>query len=108
MQFPALKGSVYGEESGKYSAHDGREAVVELCGSVKETTTLLTNILGEGMRGVAELLAAEAHSEVAFEWSHHEETTCSELRGFKVDFEDLGVWIDPIGELRHSWAVILK
>lgn len=99
MQFPALRDSVYGEESGKYSTHDGSEAVVEVCASVEETAAMLTNILGEGMRGVAQLLATEAHSEVAFEWSHHEETTCSELREFKVDLDHLGVWIDPIGKL---------
>ena len=101
LQFPTLKDSVYGEESGKFSMHDGSETVVEMCATVQETEAMLTNILGEDRRRVARLLATEAHSEAALTWSHHEEATCCELREMRVDFNHLGVWIDPIGELVH-------
>ena len=99
LQFPALKDSVYGEESGKFCMHGGSETVVEVCATAQETETMLTSILGDERRGVARLLATKAHSEVPFAWSHHEDATCRELKEMGVDLSHLGVWIDPIGGL---------
>lgn len=105
LQFPALKDSVYGEESGKFCMHGGSETVVEVCATVQETESMLTSILGDERRGVAQLLATKAHSEVPFAWSHHEDATCCELKEMGVDLSHLGVWIDPIGELCFTQQV---
>lgn len=93
---------MYGEESGKFCMQGGSEALIEMRATVQETEAMLTSILGVDRRGVAQVLASEAHSEVPFAWSHHEEATCCELREKDVDFNNLGVWIDPIGELVHT------
>lgn len=91
---------VRGEETNVFSNTLGKTVIVEVCPTFEETTQLLTEVLDDDVE-IAQLLASEIHKEITL----HEVPVAAETAGswdFDIDIGDLGIWIDPIGELEFS------
>lgn len=85
---------VQGEETNIFSNTLGDSVIVEICSSSKETTQLLTKVMGDDVVA-AELLAAEVHKEIQLS---DVPITLEIPTDFEINEDDLGIWIDPIGK----------
>lgn len=74
----------------------GETVSVEIDETAEGTADCLEKVL-DGNRTAAEVLAEEVHREVDYS------DTVGEIPDLPddVDYADIGVWIDPIGELRR-------
>ncbi|XP_018342321.1 PREDICTED: inositol polyphosphate 1-phosphatase [Trachymyrmex septentrionalis] len=92
IEFPELAKIVQGEETNVFSNTLGESIIVEICSCSKDTTQLLTKVMGNDAVA-AELLAAEVHKDVQLS---DVPITLDIPNDFDVNIEDLGIWIDPI------------
>ncbi|XP_018056091.1 PREDICTED: inositol polyphosphate 1-phosphatase [Atta colombica] len=92
IEFPELAKIVQGEETNVFSNTLGESIIVEICSCSKDTTQLLTKVMGNDAV-TAELLAAEVHKDVQLS---DVPITLDIPNDFDVNIEDLGIWIDPI------------
>ncbi|XP_018376720.1 PREDICTED: inositol polyphosphate 1-phosphatase-like isoform X1 [Trachymyrmex cornetzi] len=92
IEFPELAKIVQGEETNVFSNILGESIIVEICSCSKDTTQLLTKVMGNDAVA-AELLAAEVHKDVQLS---DVPITVDIPIDFDVNIEDLGIWIDPI------------
>ncbi|XP_050510899.1 inositol polyphosphate 1-phosphatase [Diabrotica virgifera virgifera] len=90
-QFNELSANIKGEENNVFKNKLGEKICVEVKPSEEETSTLLEIVLN-GDHLAATLLAAEVHRDLNIESI---KTDVPETE-FNVNFEELGVWIDPI------------
>lgn len=88
--FPALKASIKGEEGNKFENKLGESIFVEIKEDPAETKALLLKVLN-GNAGAAEALAQEIHREALYD----EADALPDIVE-SVDFEKVGIWIDPI------------
>ena len=115
QEYSQLKDEIFGEESNKFTNTLGESIQVEVCSTLEETSKLLryttsivtfrkcfqrcstfSRVLG-GREGAADILAKLVHFEVKPETAVEDTLSfIPESAGF--DIEDLGIWIDPIGE----------
>ena len=115
QEYSQLKDEILGEESNKFTNTLGESIQVEVCSTLEETSKLLryrasivtfrkcfqrsftfSRVLG-GREGAADILAKLVHFEVKPETAVEDTLSfIPESAGF--DIEDLGIWIDPIGE----------
>ena len=115
QEYSPLKDEIFGEESNKFTNTLGESIQVEVCSTLEETSKLLrysasivtfrkcfqrcstfSRVLG-GREGAADILAKLVHFEVKPETAVEDTLSfIPESAGF--DIEDLGIWIDPIGE----------
>ncbi|KMQ91776.1 inositol polyphosphate 1-phosphatase-like protein [Lasius niger] len=107
IEFPELAKLVQGEETNVFSNTLGESIIVEVCPCSKDTTQLLTKVMGNDAVA-AELLAAEVHKDVQLS----DVPIMLEIpTDFDINVDDLGIWIDPIGKARlkkkyKSWTVL--
>ncbi|KAL0128257.1 hypothetical protein PUN28_003489 [Cardiocondyla obscurior] len=92
IEFPELAKLVQGEETNVFSNTMGESIIVEVCPSSKDTTQLLTKVMGNDVVA-AELLAAEVHKDIQLS---DVPITLDIPNDFDVNVDDLGIWIDPI------------
>ncbi|CAL1679639.1 unnamed protein product [Lasius platythorax] len=92
IEFPELAKLVQGEETNVFSNTLGESIIVEVCPCSKDTTQLLTKVMGNDAVA-AELLAAEVHKDVQLS----DVPIMLEIpTDFDINVDDLGIWIDPI------------
>ncbi|KAG9353453.1 hypothetical protein JZ751_018049 [Albula glossodonta] len=91
-QFPEMKGFIHGEESNKFENGLGESVVVTVCGTEEETATLLTTVL-DGDTTAAGLLARAIHQDLQLS------DKAAESLELPLNPGDLGIWIDPIGNV---------
>ncbi|XP_078321043.1 inositol polyphosphate 1-phosphatase-like isoform X1 [Crassostrea virginica] len=95
-QFPGIGGSIYGEESNRFTNVLGESISVQLCEDQDATARLLCrcpemcSVLDDNM-AAATMLARVAHEQVVMDAGSKLQEVNAEL-----DLDDLGVWIDPI------------
>lgn len=92
---------VQGEETNVFSNTMGESVIVEVCSCSKDTTQLLTKVMGNDVVA-AELLAAEVHKNIQLS---DVPITLDIPNDFDINVDDLGIWIDPIG--RYISAIII-
>lgn len=88
--FPAIKEKIKGEESSQFTNILGDTITVEIFENLDDTAERLGNVLN-GNEECGRLLAAEVHRDIVLDNS--EELPKDEI---SLDFNDLGIWIDPI------------
>ncbi|GAB1863670.1 Inositol polyphosphate 1-phosphatase [Camponotus japonicus] len=92
IEFPELAKLVQGEETNVFSNTLGESIIVEVCSCSKDTTRLLTKVMGNDAVA-AELLATEVHKDVQLS----DVPNMLEIpTDFDINVDDLGIWIDPI------------
>ncbi|XP_010879712.1 inositol polyphosphate 1-phosphatase [Esox lucius] len=90
-QFPEMIGHIHGEESNKFENGLGESVIVTVCGTEKETATLLATVL-DGDQTAAALLACAIHRDA----THILADTGTDNLQIPLCPSDLGIWIDPI------------
>lgn len=89
-KFPGMEGSIYGEESNKFTNMLGDSVTVEIQDSSEKTKRLLSQVLDENEKA-AHILSHVIHQDVQVI-----ETRDTGSLDFDLAVEDIGVWIDPI------------
>ncbi|XP_012524672.1 inositol polyphosphate 1-phosphatase isoform X2 [Monomorium pharaonis] len=102
IEFPELGKLVQGEETNVFSNTMGESIFVEVCSCSKDTTQLLTKVMGNDAVA-AELLATEVHKDVQLS---DVPIVLDIPNDFDINVDDLGIWIDPIGQEKKSWTVL--
>ncbi|XP_012524673.1 inositol polyphosphate 1-phosphatase isoform X4 [Monomorium pharaonis] len=92
IEFPELGKLVQGEETNVFSNTMGESIFVEVCSCSKDTTQLLTKVMGNDAVA-AELLATEVHKDVQLS---DVPIVLDIPNDFDINVDDLGIWIDPI------------
>lgn len=89
--FPAIKEKIKGEESSQFTNLLGETITVEIFENLDETAARLGLVLN-GNDECGRLLAAEVHRDIILD-SSDEQLPKDDI---SLDFDDLGIWIDPI------------
>lgn len=87
-----MSDSIFGEENNTFKNKLGQSIDVEIMKSQEETADLLQIVLN-GDKQAAELLASEVHREVFLDSVNTKPPTQS----YDVNLKNLSIWIDPIG-----------
>ncbi|XP_033639225.1 inositol polyphosphate 1-phosphatase-like [Asterias rubens] len=90
QKFPSLEDNVFGEESNTFTNTLGESITVAVQPTEAQTCTLLTKVL-DGNACAASLLAKAVHQEI-----HMPPDSRLDNLSVEVDFDSLGIWIDPI------------
>ncbi|KAK6321203.1 hypothetical protein J4Q44_G00081790 [Coregonus suidteri] len=90
-QFPEMIDHIQGEESNQFENGLGESVIVTVCGTEKETATLLATVL-DGDQTAATLLACAIHQDATLTLK---DTGTDDLH-IPLSPSDLGIWIDPI------------
>lgn len=101
-RFEELAPNIRGEENNIFKNKLGEKICVEIKHNEEETSNLLEIVLN-GDHVAATLLAAEVHRDLNIE----DINTDVPSKKFGVNFDELGIWIDPIdctGEYVHGGA----
>ncbi|XP_066256934.1 inositol polyphosphate 1-phosphatase [Euwallacea similis] len=94
LKFPEIRDRVYGEENNHFfSVELGKEIVVEIKETKKETSDLLAALMNDD-REMANLLSDEVHKQVKLEDINTKQVPHEVTDG--IDVEHLSIWIDPI------------
>lgn len=88
--FPAIKEKIKGEESSQFTNILGESITVQIFENLDETAERLCTILN-GNDCVGRILAEEVHRDIVLDNSDELPNDAISL-----DFNDLGIWIDPI------------
>ncbi|XP_025093959.1 inositol polyphosphate 1-phosphatase-like isoform X2 [Pomacea canaliculata] len=91
-EFPAMEGSIFGEESNLFTNTLGETKIIQMCPEPEQTKQLLLEILDDN-KEAATLLSEVVHREAA-------DITLSEMQDNETEIPDtdVGIWIDPIGQ----------
>lgn len=103
-QFPELADAVKGEENNVFSNTLGETITVEVGSSLEKTAELLRKVLDDDPTA-AELLSREVHKDIMLNDVAIESKNLP--TDFEIDISDLGIWIDPIGELKLICTLLL-
>lgn len=88
--FPAIKEKIKGEESSQFTNILGETITVQIFENLDETAERLCSVLN-GNDECGRILAEEVHRDIILDNS--DELPKDEI---SLDFDDLGIWIDPI------------
>ncbi|KAL6433896.1 hypothetical protein ACFW04_005839 [Cataglyphis niger] len=102
IEFPELAKLVQGEETNVFSNTLGESIIVEVCSCSKETTQLLTKVMGNDAVA-AELLASEVHKDIQLS---DVPIMLDIPTDFDINIDDLGIWIDPIADYINAMEVL--
>lgn len=105
LQFPELDGSVYGEETNKIRNNDGRDVTIGVGETAEETLQCLSDALDDDPES-AWSLAEAAHDEFVLD-DVNVDVRPADDDTENIDLHDVGVWIDPIGNL-HGLVFFIR
>ncbi len=99
-----MKDSIFGEESNIFTNGIGESITVQIKENVSETAKLLTAVMGEyrnSSNRAMTILAEEIHRQLD---DHDTEVIPQNIAdGITTTYENLGVWIDPIGNNQYNY-----
>lgn len=101
--YPSLKNSIKGEEDSTLTNAAGEKITIQVYDDLENTRTCLERIL-DGNSVAATLLANEVHRKDITSVTEEE----LELVNIDLDFETLGMWIDPIDSTAEYIAAVHK
>ena len=102
MQFPEFSGSIFGEESNKFTNSSGQEIIIKVQKDITATSKHLVTVL-EGNESAARLLADLIHTDVTLDAD--EIQALEDKLDFELPLDELAIWIDPIGKLILRWKI---
>lgn len=88
--------NIQGEESPSFANATGKAVSICVGATEEETTACLLQVLESEYEDAAKALAAEVHRVVEFHKEIHEDLP--QLP--EMDYEQFGIWIDPIGKTK--------
>lgn len=93
QSFPALRNNIHGEESNQFTNSLGTSVNLEVTSNQQQTRTLLADVLN-GNEKAAAVLSEEVHRAISL--SGPEKDDILALPDLELNWENLGIWIDPI------------
>lgn len=97
IQFPELNGNVYGEENDTIKNNKDQDVTIKVGETLEETFQCLSEALGDDLES-ARSLAEASHREFSLQELNVDSFPPEEDEG-NINLENVGVWIDPIGNI---------